>query len=147
MTWHPVLLLVTSDCLSWTNIPSNLQYVLLGNNISLSWDYKLAPGENSSGFLQIFWAIKERNGWANLAVKSLKSGITILDDEDHISVSKTEKATFTITDVQEKHQGRYRCSLESKVSLEPTYFQLIVWSKYENIYQVFCNWISHFYLR
>lgn len=123
------LISVLTDCLSWKSIPSDPQYALLGSNISVSWDYELKPGENTTGFFQIIWAVKESSGWKNLAVKSWKSGITLLDDVEHISVSETEKATFIISNVKEYHHAMYQCSLMSNINLGPTYFQLIVLSK------------------
>ena len=110
--------------------PKSPQYALLGTDISLTWDYELAPGETTSGFFQIIWAKKDANKWNNLAINSLQSGtITVLRDQEHISVDKNKKATLMITNVTEEQHALYRCTIESSTSLPSETVQLIVFSK------------------
>lgn len=118
-----------SDGLSWTVTPKSPQYVLQGSDISLTWDYELAPGETTSGFFQIIWAKKEANKWNNLAINSLQSGISILKDKEHISVDRNKKATLIITNVTEVHHALYRCTIDSITSLPSETVELIVLSK------------------
>ena len=121
-----------ADSLSWKVIPPNPQYVLLGSNISLEWDYELAPGETTSGFFQVIWG-QQQSGmswWLNVAVKSSNLGIIIFRDRNHIHVDGTKRATLIITNVREDHHAAYRCSIESSsTGLAPANVNLIVLSK------------------
>lgn len=116
--------------MSWKTIPTNPQYVLVGNNISMVWDYELLPGEGQ-GFFQVIWGKKVPGSWwLNVAVKSSLTGIIIFRDVNHFHVDPNARATLIITNVREDHHASYRCSIESStVGLMPAAVDLIVWSK------------------
>ncbi|XP_048588277.1 hemicentin-2 isoform X2 [Nematostella vectensis] len=121
-----IILASTTDALSWNIVPTDPTHVLLGDNVSLAWDYELDPGEDTNGFFQVIWARHEPHGWVNLAVKSSLSGISILRDEGHVLVDADAEATFIIMNVRESDHARYRCSIESKMSLSPASVKLNV---------------------
>ena len=118
-----------AESLSWKTVPPDTQFVLLGSDVSLAWDFELGPNETTSEFFQVMWAQEEFFGWMNLAIKSWQLGTFVFRDREQVKLSENDRATLMLLDVTEDSQGKYRCSIESSVSLAPTTVQTIILSR------------------